>query len=226
VVGYGPFSLYVIHKEDLCFSSGDIDRLCSVYDQLKKVDENKDRSEWNRAMPIPMENGRDVYISQNYNSDVIKNKRTKELNSWPMLFRSLFLYIIINLLMSPLLGHRLSYGLPTRRTGHNPPRGPSADCWLLTTANAAGTNGLTCLPKHGAARDNKFLVTHPKTGHWDRCLASAIARRAHWPLDHRAPHRPSFLYILILNKFYLWYGAIYTTCLALIGLLGRNLPMS
>ncbi|CAG9789208.1 unnamed protein product [Diatraea saccharalis] len=32
---------------------------------------------------------------------------------------------------------------------------------VLTTANAAGTNGLTCLPKHGVARDNNFLVTHP-----------------------------------------------------------------
>jgi hypothetical protein len=28
--------------------------------------------------------------------------------------------------------------------------------WLQKTANAAGTNGLTCLPKHGGARDNKF----------------------------------------------------------------------
>jgi hypothetical protein len=30
---------------------------------------------------------------------------------------------------------------------------------VLTTANAAGTNGLTCLPKHGGARDDKVLVT-------------------------------------------------------------------
>jgi hypothetical protein len=28
--------------------------------------------------------------------------------------------------------------------------------WVLTTANVAGTNGLTLLPKHGGARDNKF----------------------------------------------------------------------
>jgi hypothetical protein len=34
------------------------------------------------------------------------------------------------------------------RTGYNPPRGRSAVWWVLTTANAAGTNGLTCLPKH------------------------------------------------------------------------------
>jgi hypothetical protein len=49
------------------------------------------------------------------------------------------------------------HGLHIRRTGHNPPRGPSVGWWVLTTANAAGTNGLTCLPKHGGARDNKFL---------------------------------------------------------------------
>jgi hypothetical protein len=41
--------------------------------------------------------------------------------------------------------------------------------------NAAGANGLTCLPKHGGARDSKFLVTYPKTN--QRCLTSAIARR-------------------------------------------------
>jgi hypothetical protein len=32
--------------------------------------------------------------------------------------------------MSPLLGTGLPYGFPTRRTGHNPPRGPSADWWV------------------------------------------------------------------------------------------------
>jgi hypothetical protein len=47
--------------------------------------------------------------------------------------------IIIRLLMSPLLGHRPVL-INTRRTGHNPPLGPSADWWVLTTANAAGTN--------------------------------------------------------------------------------------
>jgi hypothetical protein len=31
--------------------------------------------------------------------------------------------------------------LPTRRTGYYPPRKPSADWWVLTTANTAGTNG-------------------------------------------------------------------------------------
>ncbi|RVE53725.1 hypothetical protein evm_001617 [Chilo suppressalis] len=34
------------------------------------------------------------------------------------------------------------------RLGHDPPRGLSADWWVLTTVDAAGTNGLTCLPKH------------------------------------------------------------------------------
>jgi hypothetical protein len=50
---------------------------------------------------------------------------------------------------------------------------------VLMIANAAGTNGLMCLPKHEGARDDKVLVTHPMTDHWERCLASAIARRAH-----------------------------------------------
>ncbi|CAG9793928.1 unnamed protein product [Diatraea saccharalis] len=44
--------------------------------------------------------------------------------------------------------------------GHDPPRWPNADWRVLTTANAAGTNGLTCLPKHEVARDNIFFG-HP-----------------------------------------------------------------
>jgi hypothetical protein len=72
------------------------------------------------------------------------------------------------------------YELHIRRTGRNPPCGPSAGWWVLTTANAAGTDGLTCLPKHGGARDNKFLVTHPMTD--QRCLSSAIHLQG-----HRAP---------------------------------------
>jgi hypothetical protein len=58
---------------------------------------------------------------------------------------------------------------------------------MLTTTNAAGTNGLTYLPKHGGAWDNKLLVTHPMTDLFKWRLASAIARWAHWPLDHRPP---------------------------------------
>jgi hypothetical protein len=51
-----------------------------------------------------------------------------------------------------------------------------AQCGLvLTTANAAGTNGLTCLPKHGGARDNKILVIHPMSG--QRSLTSANTLR-------------------------------------------------
>jgi hypothetical protein len=42
-------------------------------------------------------------------------------------------------------GTGLPYGLHIRRTGHNPPCGPSAGWWVLTTANS-GANGLTCLP--------------------------------------------------------------------------------
>jgi hypothetical protein len=40
-------------------------------------------------------------------------------------------------------------GLHIRRMGHNPPRGPSADWWVLTTANVAGTNSLMRVPKQG-----------------------------------------------------------------------------
>jgi hypothetical protein len=84
--------------------------------------------------------------------------------------------IIISLLMS-YWGTGLPYGLLTRRTGHN---SPSADWWVLTTANATGTNSLTFLPKHGA-RDNKFLVTHPMTD--QRCLASTTTRQALLEID-------------------------------------------
>jgi hypothetical protein len=44
---------------------------------------------------------------------------------------------------------------------------------IVTTANTARTSSLTSLPKHGEARDNKFLVTDPMTD--QRCLASTIA---------------------------------------------------
>jgi hypothetical protein len=56
-------------------------------------------------------------------------------------------------------GTGVPYGLYIRRTGHNSPPWPSAG-WWLRIVNAARTIVLTCLPKHGGARDNKFLVTH------------------------------------------------------------------
>jgi hypothetical protein len=49
--------------------------------------------------------------------------------------------------------------------------------WVLTVANAAGTNGLKCLPKHGGARDSEFLVTHSTTDLSTYYLASTISRR-------------------------------------------------
>jgi hypothetical protein len=76
--------------------------------------------------------------------------------------------------------------LHIRRPGHNPPRWPSSEWWVQTTANAAETNGLTCFPKHGRARDNKFLVTHPMTD--QRCLTSWSHGEAHSSRGHRAPH--------------------------------------
>jgi hypothetical protein len=50
--------------------------------------------------------------------------------------------------------------------------------FLFIHPRAAGTDSLTCLPKHAGARDNIFLVTHPMTDQC--CLTSTIARRAHW----------------------------------------------
>jgi hypothetical protein len=81
--------------------------------------------------------------------------------------------LISNILSSKHCHHhhyQPSYGLHIKRTGHNPLRGPSADWWVLTIANAAGTNGLTCLPKHGGDRDNKLLVTHLLT---DQCCLTS-----------------------------------------------------
>ncbi|RVE46685.1 hypothetical protein evm_008648 [Chilo suppressalis] len=73
------------------------------------------------------------------------------------------------------------------RLGHDPPRGPSADWRVLTTADAAGTNGLTCLPKHGGTRDRRYLVTHPMTDHCESCLNSTITAERANHLRHRAP---------------------------------------
>ncbi|RVE53011.1 hypothetical protein evm_002309 [Chilo suppressalis] len=81
------------------------------------------------------------------------------------------------------------------RLGHDPPCGPSADWWVLTTADATGTNGLTCLPKHGGARDRTFLVTHPMTDHCESCLTSTIAAERANQLRHRAPLLPTFILI-------------------------------
>jgi hypothetical protein len=102
--------------------------------------------------------------------------------------------IIISTAGTQALG---TYGSHIRRTGHNPPSGSSADWLVLTPANAAGTDSLTCFPNYGGARDNKILITHPKTD--QRCLGSTIARRVHLPC-HRATKCVklviySFLYI-------------------------------
>jgi hypothetical protein len=61
---------------------------------------------------------------------------------------------------------------------------------VLTTANATGTNGLTCLPKHGGARDNNFLVAHPMAE--QHCLNSAIALRS---AQTAGPSSSSHMYV-------------------------------
>jgi hypothetical protein len=99
--------------------------------------------------------------------------------------------IIFNLLMSPLLGTCLPYGLHIRKTGQNPPR----------TANTAGTYGLTCLPKDGEARDNTFLVTHPMTD--QRCLTSAITRRNALTSGPSTSKQKSIKYLLLCRQKFL-----------------------
>ncbi|RVE45692.1 hypothetical protein evm_009662 [Chilo suppressalis] len=73
------------------------------------------------------------------------------------------------------------------RLCHDPAREPSTDWRVLTTADAAGTNGLKCLPKHEGTRDRRFLVTHPMTDHCESCLTSTIAAEFAHRLRHRAP---------------------------------------
>jgi ABC-type multidrug transport system fused ATPase/permease subunit len=58
------------------------------------------------------------------------------------------------------------YGLWIKTTGRNPPRKPSAGRWVLTTANAAGSKGLTCLPK----------VSALNTRWWCKCEYGSISR--------------------------------------------------
>jgi hypothetical protein len=52
------------------------------------------------------------------------------------------------------------------------------------TVNAAGSNGLTRLPKNGGIRVNTFFVSLPKTNLCKRCLTSE--RADHWTIE--VPH--------------------------------------
>jgi hypothetical protein len=84
--------------------------------------------------------------------------------------------IIISLLMSSLLRHRPSLRRHIRRTGHNQPHGPSAGWWVLTTANAIGTNGLTCLTKQRGAREKKIGTgTNGALSHWSLLDLQSLA---------------------------------------------------
>ncbi|RVE42668.1 hypothetical protein evm_012683 [Chilo suppressalis] len=61
------------------------------------------------------------------------------------------------------------------RLGHDPPRGPSVDWWVLTAADAAGTNDLTCLPKHGGARDGRGYI-HGALSYSPKALMDDVAK--------------------------------------------------
>jgi hypothetical protein len=55
-------------------------------------------------------------------------------------------------------GTGLPYRLRIRKTGYNPPRGPSADWWVLTTA---ARNSLTWHEKHVGAQNNTYTLRYP-----------------------------------------------------------------
>jgi hypothetical protein len=66
--------------------------------------------------------------------------------------------------MSSLLRHRPSLWIThVTDMGYNSPRGPSAYYWVLATTNAAGTNGLTCLPKYDRFTLLNFRDRAPST---------------------------------------------------------------
>jgi hypothetical protein len=69
---------------------------------------------------------------------------------------------------------------------------------VLTSANVAGTNGLTCLPKHGEARHNKFLVTHLMTDQC--CLTSGIARRSTLTAEPSSSSSPIYYFYVICDS--------------------------
>ncbi|RVE53010.1 hypothetical protein evm_002308 [Chilo suppressalis] len=102
------------------------------------------------------------------------------------------------------------------RLGHDSPRGSNVDWRVLTTADAAGTDGLTCLPKHGETRDRRFLVTHPMTDHCESCLTSTIADeranhpRNRWYLQRRAFswHNRSVLAVPLAQTLCVTYAAV------------------
>ncbi|RVE45048.1 hypothetical protein evm_010305 [Chilo suppressalis] len=81
-----------------------------------------------------------------------------------------------------------------RRLGHDPPRGPSMYWRVLTTADAARTNSLTCLPKHRGTRDSRLLVTHPMTDHCENLNESYIF--VPFGVDTVGPWGPSARFLL------------------------------
>jgi hypothetical protein len=90
--------------------------------------------------------------------------------------------------MSPLLGHMPSLWITHKENGPLPTTG--AQCGLVG-ANECKFSRLNVPFKHGGARDNKFLVTHPMT---DQRCTSAIAR---WSALTVGPSNSSFIVIII-----------------------------
>jgi hypothetical protein len=115
------------------------------------------------------------------------------------------------------LGTGLPNGLLIKRTGHNPPRGPSAGWWVLTAANAAGTNGLTCYRSTEKLEIINFWspITHHHHPMTDkRCLTSAIPRRSARPSSY-STHTNSMPIISIVPISFACLGqddVVYNVC--------------
>jgi hypothetical protein len=83
-----------------------------------------------------------LHLGENWNCQVYINNYTWVYQSY---FRDAATRIFKHHHHQPINIPKLGQ-VSTRRTGHNPPRGPISDSWVLTTAKTAGINGLTCLP--------------------------------------------------------------------------------
>jgi hypothetical protein len=89
-------------------------------------------------------------------------------------------------------GTGLPYAFHIRRTSHNPPRGPSAGCWALTTANTDGTNGLTCR----STEELEILnFGHPSYG-WPLRTLLSFGNSSSYPLHQALYIKHNFLHIL------------------------------
>ncbi|RVE43924.1 hypothetical protein evm_011435 [Chilo suppressalis] len=161
-----PACYYVIYESLDGFSSADTFNAYESED--KSYAEYVHRRESNFLKRIPMGEQRPSNITMSTMKPVIASTQKSPLIDD---HTDKSHHIQSSVVISPNLYHHQPINVPTAgpqafptdgigRLGHDPPRGPSADWRVLTTADAPLTNGLTCLPKHGGTRDRRFFG-HP-----------------------------------------------------------------